>query len=127
MSLKNSILPFTAGLLAGAAVGYYLNSDQGRAQVAQTKESVNELGTQINTTAKDQWNQLNTQMESRLHDLEAQIQQLQDYSNTQASKGKAQVKKATLKGLDRTITAADRVKTQAEEVKARMADGQGKK
>jgi hypothetical protein len=53
---------FLAGLAAGAAIGWLLNSDRGRVWRHDTGEKLNQFGQDVSTKAKDQWNQVSSSM-----------------------------------------------------------------
>lgn len=59
-------LAFALGILAGAALGYYLASDEGRELRKRIQQRVGELGEELGSMTNDQINNLVSGMESIL-------------------------------------------------------------
>ena len=56
MSNNRNSFGFWFGLAAGAALGYYANTQKGRQYIAQAQNKANDVAGQLNDQAQTQWN-----------------------------------------------------------------------
>lgn len=55
-------LLFLLGVAAGAAAGYYINSEEGKKVRRQAADRVNEFGQEVETRARDQFDQFSSNL-----------------------------------------------------------------
>jgi gas vesicle protein len=113
MNNKQIIFPFIAGVAAGAAAGYYLNSDKGRVQVAEAKETVKDASSQAQEALQHQLGALQNQMQHAISSIQTQLDQIKTAGEARIDNGKERV-------LDKTIEMADGIKTKAKAAKAKL-------
>lgn len=105
---NNNGFLFWAGIAAGVALGFYLNSEQGREYRRQAATKVNEYGDQISTTAKEQWSVANEKAKGALESgksyaadlsdrVKSKIGDVQQYAKETAT----EVKSAYERGTDK--------------------------
>jgi len=96
-SKKNSGL-FWLGLVAGAAAGYWLNSDRGRRFQKDTADKAKEYGSQIKETSQQQIEQLSSNVNQWIEQGQTYANDIQsvmkDKINTASSKAKTVVNDA---------------------------------
>ncbi|MEN0047963.1 MAG: YtxH domain-containing protein [Bacteroidota bacterium] len=89
---------FWLGLIAGAAAGYWLNSDRGRKFQQDTAEKAKEYGSQIKETSQQQMEQLSNNVNKWIEQGQSYASDIQtvmkERINTASSKAKTVVNDA---------------------------------
>ncbi len=98
---SNSNWKLILGLAAGAAAGWWLNSDKGRKWRRDTSEAMSETGTKLNEQAR-------VQLEAAQESLEQTIDKSREYldSMSQTVKSKIDEFKSTAKGKVEEVESA---------------------
>lgn len=120
MKLKKSIIPFLAGITAGAAAGYYLNSPKGKKQIKKVKKSVKEVESNVSQTVDQKLTQYKTELQDMITTIQTQLDEVKATGASTLENGKVMLTDVSEQGLDKTIELADKLKQRAEEAKANI-------
>ncbi|MEL6924631.1 MAG: hypothetical protein AAFO94_11355 [Bacteroidota bacterium] len=77
---------FFIGAAAGAALGFWLNSDKGRIWRAETSQKVNETGQKISDGAAEQWETTKSSVNTAIDNSKSYVNQITDKAKDLASK-----------------------------------------
>ena len=111
---NNNGFLFWAGIAAGVALGFYLNSDQGREHRRQAANKAGEYGDQLSTTAREQWSTANEKAKNALESGKT-------YANDLGNKVKAQIDNVQQYAKDTATEVQSAYQRGAEKAKATLA------
>ncbi len=120
MKVKKAIIPFIAGISAGAAAGYYLNSPEGKKQIKKVKKSVKKVESDVNQSVDKKLTEVREELQRTLASVQDQLNEVKAAGKSNMNNGKELISDVSEQGLNKTIALADKLKKHAEKAKAEI-------